>query len=94
MARRCSLTGKQVLVGNTVSHANNKNKTRFLPNLQPASFFSDVLQRRLRLRLSTNAIRTVEKAGGIDAYVAAAKKADLPKVLLPLKNKLDAAASA
>lgn len=66
MAKRCTITGKGVLVGNNVSHANNKTKRRFLPNLQETSLLSDVLG-MVRVRLSTNAIRTIEKNGGIDS---------------------------
>ena len=69
MARKCSFTGKGVQVGNHVSHANNKVKRRFLPNLQPISLQSDALKQSIRLRLSTNAIRSVDKAGGLDRYL-------------------------
>lgn len=69
MSRRCALTGKGVLTGNNVSHANNKTRRRFLPNLQHVPFLSDTLGRTIRLRVSTNAIRTVECHGGIDAFL-------------------------
>ncbi len=69
MSRRCRITGKTVLAGNNVSHANNKTRRRFLPNLQTASLLSDALGTPVRLRLSTRAIRTVEKKGGIDAFL-------------------------
>ena len=69
MSRRCRITGKTVLAGNNVSHANNKTRRRFLPNLQTASLLSDTLGTPVRLRLSTRAIRTVEKKGGIDAFL-------------------------
>jgi len=69
MARRCPITGKGVLTGNNVSHANNKTRRRFLPNLQEASLLSDILGASIRLRLSTRAIRTVEAKGGIDAFL-------------------------
>jgi large subunit ribosomal protein L28 len=68
MARRCELTGKTVLSGNNVSHANNKTRRRFLPNLQEISLTSDVLG-IVRLRLSTRAIRTIEHNGGLDAFI-------------------------
>ena len=58
MARRCGITGKSVLTGNNVSHANNKTRRRYLPNLQEASFFSDILGTPVRMRLSVNGIRT------------------------------------
>jgi large subunit ribosomal protein L28 len=73
MSRRCELTGKSVLVGNNVSHAHNKTRRRYLPNLQPISFLSDALGDSLRLRVATRAIRTVERHGGIDGYLMAAK---------------------
>ena len=63
MARRCELTGKGVLTGNNVSHANNKSKRRFLPNLKSVSLLSDALQRTVRLRISTSALRSVEHRG-------------------------------
>ncbi len=69
MARVCPLTGKKVLYGNRVSHANNKTKHRFLPNLQNISFLSDTLGIKIRARLSTHAIRSIEKKGGIDKYL-------------------------
>ena len=68
MARRCELTGKTVLSGNNVSHANNKTRRRFLPNLQEISLTSDLLG-IVRLRLSTRAIRTIEHNGGLDAFI-------------------------
>jgi large subunit ribosomal protein L28 len=69
MSRRCQITGKGVLTGNNVSHANNKTRRRFLPNLQETSMLSDILGTSIRLRLSTRAIRTVEANGGIDGYL-------------------------
>ena len=69
MSRRCQITGKGVLTGNNVSHANNKTRRRFLPNLQETTLLSDMLGVAVRMRLSTRAIRTVEQKGGIDAYL-------------------------
>ena len=69
MARVCSLTGKKVMYGHKVSHANNKTNRRFMPNLQNVSFLSETLGTQVRVRLSTNAVRTVEKKGGIDNYL-------------------------
>lgn len=69
MARVCPLTGKKVLYGNRVSHANNKTRHRFMPNLQNVSFLSDALGIKVRVRLSTHAVRTIEKCGGIDSYL-------------------------
>ena len=69
MSRVCALTGKKVLFGNNVSHAHNKTKRRFLPNLQNVSFLSEILGAQVKVRLSANAVRTVEKNGGIDNYL-------------------------
>ena len=69
MSRRCEITGKGVLSGNNVSHANNKTRRRFLPNLQVTSLLSEALGQSVRLRLSTRAIRTIEHNGGIDAFL-------------------------
>ena len=69
MSRRCELTGKSVLYGNTVSHANNRTRRRFLPNLVNVTLMSEALNQRVRLRISTNALRSVEHRGGLDAYL-------------------------
>jgi large subunit ribosomal protein L28 len=93
MARRCIITGKGVLVGNNVSHANNKTKRRFLPNLQRTSLLSDVLGSSVRLRLSTNGIRTVEHNGGIDAYLLGTSDRKLTIEARRLKRRIEAAAA-
>lgn len=69
MARRCDLTGKEPMFGHNVSHSNRKTNRRFDPNLQKVTFYSDALRRPVPLRISTRAIRTVQKLGGIDAYL-------------------------
>ena len=69
MARRCELTGKGVMVGNNVSHANNKTKRRYLPNLQTTRLFSEVLNSFVTFKVSVNAIRTIDKVGGIDNFL-------------------------
>jgi large subunit ribosomal protein L28 len=86
MSRRCAISGKAVLYGNNVSHANNKSRRRFLPNLQETSFMSEALGRMVRLRLSTNAIRTVEFHGGIDAYLTTSSSLKLTPELVRLKK--------
>jgi len=91
MSRRCDFTGKGVLVGNNVSHANNKTKRRFLPNLQPASLVSDLLGETLRVRLSTRALRTVEKNGGLDQFLLSAKVDDLGPKAREIKRRLERA---
>jgi large subunit ribosomal protein L28 len=93
MARRCTLTGKGVLVGNNVSHANNRTKRRFLPNLQRHRLFSETLGESIRLRLSTNALRTVEHQGGLDGFLLSARDADLPGELRRLKRRIAAVRS-
>ncbi len=81
MSRRCELTGKAVLSGNNVSHANNKSRRRFLPNLCNVTLMSDALNQGVRLRVSANALRTVEHRGGLDAFLMKSKERDLsPKV--------------
>jgi large subunit ribosomal protein L28 len=77
MARRCELTGKGVLTGHNVSHANNKTKRRFLPNLKNVSLISDALGRTVRLRISAAALRSVEHRGGLDAFLAKAREEEL-----------------
>lgn len=91
MARTCAVTKKKVLVGNKVSHSNRKTKTRFLPNLQVVSFPSELLGTSVRLRLTANGIRTVEKRGGIDAFLMKAKAVDLTSGLKSVKKRLAAA---
>lgn len=86
MTKRCQVTGKGVLSGNNVSHANNKTRRRFYPNLQEVSFMSDTLGRRVRLRLCTNAMRTIEHHGGLDTYLLQAKTSNMHPKLLNLKR--------
>ena len=69
MSNRCQLTGKTCLSGNNVSHANNKTKRRFLPNLQKISFTSEKLEKSIQLKVAASTIRTVEKKGGLDEYL-------------------------
>jgi large subunit ribosomal protein L28 len=88
MSRRCQITGKGVLTGNNVSHANNKTRRRFLPNLQESSMLSDVLGSAVRLRMSTRAIRTVEHNGGIDAFLLATPDRRLPAAARVLKRRI------
>lgn len=89
MSRRCELTGKGVLAGNNVSHSNNKSRRRFLPNLKRVSLLSDVLERTVKLRISTNALRSVEHRGGIDAFLVKARDEELsPKARLLRKEVL------
>jgi large subunit ribosomal protein L28 len=88
MSRRCAITGKGVQVGNNVSHANNKTRRRFLPNLQVTSMLSDALGLPVRLRLSTNAIRSIECNGGLDAYLLGMPDGRLPVEARRLKRRI------
>ncbi len=94
MARRCELTGKAVLTGNKVSHAHNKSRRRYLPNLQHVSLLSDALGTTLRLRVTAHAIRTVEKKGGIDAFLLAASDDKLSLNARRLKRRIEKASAA
>lgn len=91
MARRCDFTGKGVQTGNNVSHANNKTRRRFLPNIQNASLMSDALGEPVRLRLSTRAIRTIEKRGGLDAFLLSTPAAKLGKTARTVKRRIEKA---
>ena len=91
MARRCGITGKGVMSGNNVSHANNRTRRRFLPNLQQQSFFSDVLATSIQLRLTTNGIRTIEHNGGLDAFLLGTPDRRLPVEAKVLKRRIEKA---
>ena len=91
MARRCIITGKGVQVGHNVSHANNKTKRRFLPNLQSSAVLSDALGHAVRLRLSTRAIRTIEHNGGLDAYLLDTPDSKLTPDARRLKRRVEQA---
>ncbi|MEM6695871.1 MAG: 50S ribosomal protein L28 [Pseudomonadota bacterium] len=88
MSRRCELTGKGPMVGNNVSHANNKTKRRFLPNLNDVSLMSEALGRPVKLRISAAALRTVDHRGGIDAFLAKAKDVELSPNALKIKKEI------
>ena len=89
MTRRCTVTGKTVMSGHNVSHANNKSKRRFLPNLQRKRVLSDILDQAIPLRLSTNALGSIEFHGGLDAFVLRAKKANLTPELLRIRQLIE-----
>jgi large subunit ribosomal protein L28 len=88
MAWRCDLTGKRPLVGHKVSHSNIKTKRRFLPNLCNVTLTSETLQRRVRVRVSANALKTVDHRGGLDGFLLKAKDADLAPRMLELKRQI------
>ena len=86
MARRCELSGKTAQYGNMVSHANNKTRRRWVPNLVNVTLMSDALGRALRLRLSAHALRTIEHRGGLDAYLMKAGSDELSPRMRKLKR--------
>ena len=88
MSRRCSLTGKGVRTGNNVSHAHNKTRRRYLPNLQKVSLMSDALGKTVSLRVSVAAIRTVEHNGGLDTFLLKSRDSELTLELRRLKKQI------
>jgi large subunit ribosomal protein L28 len=88
MARRCDLTGKGPQTGHKVSHSNRKSKRRFLPNLCNVTMMSDALGRSVRLRVSANALKSVDRRGGLDAFLIKAKDAELAPRVLDLKRQI------
>ena len=88
MSWRCDLTGKKPLVGHKVSHSNVKTLRRFMPNLRNVTLMSDALGRRVRVRVSAIALKTVDHRGGLDAFLLKAKDADLAPKMLTLKRAI------
>ncbi|MEO8895633.1 MAG: 50S ribosomal protein L28 [Rhizomicrobium sp.] len=88
MARRCELTGKGTLVGNNVSHANNKTKRIYRPNLQTIDLVSDALGNSYKLKIAMNTLRSVDKIGGLDAYLLKARDNVLSAKALRLKRAI------
>ncbi len=82
------MTGKGVLAGNNVSHANNKTRRRYLPNLQETSLLSDILGQQVRVRVSTRALRTIEHNGGLDAFLMGTPNRNLPEEAQALKRRI------
>ncbi|MBY5974443.1 50S ribosomal protein L28 [Pseudooceanicola marinus] len=88
MSRRCELTGKGPMTGNNVSHANNKTRRRFLPNLNDVSLRSETLGRNVKLRISASALRSVDHRGGLDKFLAKAKDTELSDAALKVKKEI------
>ena len=88
MSRICELTGKGRQIGHNVSHANNKTKRSFLPNLQNVTLLSDTLQRAVRLRVSTNGLRSVEHVGGLDQWLLKTNDSKLSPRVVRLKREI------
>ena len=92
MSRKCELTGKSPLKGHKVSHANNKEKRKFLPNLKKVTFKSDILKKNIRLNVSNAALRSVDYRGGLDFYLKTVKSFKLSSRVKKIKNKIIAKA--
>ena len=88
MARRCSITGKGVQAGNNVSHSKRRTRRRFLPNVQPMSLYSETLDDMIRLKVSASGLRTVERNGGLDAYLTGTPDRKLPIEARRLKRRI------
>ena len=88
MSKKCELTGKSPLKVHKVSHANNKQKRKFFPNLKNVTFKSDILKRNVRLNVSNSALRTVDYKGGLDFFLKSAKSFKLSLKAKKLKNKI------
>ena len=88
MSRVCELSGKGPMSGNTISHANNKSRRRFLPNLNDVTMLSDVLGQSFKLRISAHALRSVDHRGGFDAYLLKARDTELSDRVLKIKREI------
>ena len=88
MSKKCELTAKRPLKGHNVSHANNKTKRRFLPNIKKVIFRSDILKKNIRLNVSNAALKTVDFKGGIDKFLKSAKVFKLSKKAKKLRTKI------
>ncbi|MGN7439039.1 MAG: 50S ribosomal protein L28 [Alcanivorax sp.] len=91
MSRRCMITGKGVMSGNNVSHAQNKTKRRFLPNIQDTSLYSEALDRWVKVKASSAGLRTVEHKGGFDAFLKGTASTKLDPALRPVKAQVEKA---
>lgn len=91
MSRRCQITGKGVMTGNNVSHANNRTRRRFLPAIQDTSLYSEVLKTWVKLKTTAHGLRTVEHKGGLDAYLTSTAKTKLDPKLRPVKAQVEKA---
>ena len=86
MSKKCELTGKSPLKGHWVSHANNKSKRKFFPNLKKVTFKSDILKKNIKLNVSNAALRTVDFKGGLDKYLLSAKNSNLSSKVKKIKQ--------
>ena len=88
MSKKCDLTGKQSMTGNNVSHANNKTKRKFFPNLQSVSLYSEQLESKLSFKVAASTLRTVEKSGGIDKFLLDTKANNLSTLAKKYKKNI------
>ena len=91
MSRKCMITGKAPMSGNNVSHAENRTRRKWLPNITDTSIYSEVLKRWVRIRASASGLRTIEHKGGFDAYIAGTAKTKLDPKLRVLKSQIEKA---
>ncbi|HIF26588.1 MAG TPA: 50S ribosomal protein L28 [Micavibrio sp.] len=89
MSRRCMITGKAVMTGNNVSHAHNKTRRVFLPNVQDTSVFSEALGRKIKIRVSTAGLRTLEHKGGLDQFLMGTAPTKLDPALRPVRKQVE-----
>ena len=94
MSRRCMITGKSVLSGHNRSHAENKTKRKFIPNLMESRLYSETLERTIKLRVSTAGLRTLDHVGGLDAFISKTSLSKLDPKLRPFKAQIDKAIAA
>ncbi len=91
MSRQCMVTGKKVMFGNNVSHANNKTRRRFLPNVQDTTLYSEILGQNISIRITPAGMRTLDHKGGLDAFIMGTAKAKLDEYLQPIKTRMEKA---
>jgi large subunit ribosomal protein L28 len=91
MSRKCQVTGKKIMFGNNVSHANNKTRRRFLPNIQDTSLYSEALSRMVSIRVTPAGLRTIDHKGGLDQFLLTTPKTKLDENLKPLKTQVEKA---
>lgn len=89
MSRRCMVTGKGVMSGNNVSHALNRTRRKFIPNVQDTSLYSEVLKRWVKVRASVHGLRTIEHKGGLDVYLSETAKTRIDPALRPVKAQIE-----
>lgn len=91
MSRRCIVTGKGVMSGNNVSHAQNKTRRKFLPNIQDVRVYSEALKRRFKIRVSTEGLRTLDHKGGFDGWLLDTSPSKLDPALRPVRKQVEKA---